>query len=190
MHLSRLSLSVAGGTVLLLAGATAVYAATTGSPIDNSGVIHACYGKESSSGAFPVELQDAGMSCSSKTTSITWNQQGPQGPQGSQGPAGVANLERGYVSFTTNGTPGGTTCSGVDVAGPLTISVAGGIPANDCEISGLPPGSVITVTPLGPLGEADAQPFGAVQADGTVDVNVQASTGTGAFAFMVAIPGP
>jgi hypothetical protein len=74
----------------LLVGGTAAYAATTGSPIDNNGVIHACYGKETTAGSFSVQLQDAGMTCPSKTTAIMWNQQGPQGLQGQQGLQGPA----------------------------------------------------------------------------------------------------
>jgi hypothetical protein len=67
---------------VLLAGGTAAFAATTGSPIGTDGVIHACYGKETAAGSFSVQLQDAGTACPSKTTAITWNQPQTAGPNG------------------------------------------------------------------------------------------------------------
>jgi hypothetical protein len=53
---------------------------------DASGVIHACYTR--SGGA--LRVIDSGQNCSSKETSLTWNQAGQVGPKGDTGPAGPA----------------------------------------------------------------------------------------------------
>jgi hypothetical protein len=80
----------AGAALALAAGSTAAYA-TIATPIDSSGVIHACY-YPATGGSHKVVLQDVGTRCPSGTTAIKWNQTGPPGPQG---PPGVV---KGYVS--------------------------------------------------------------------------------------------
>jgi hypothetical protein len=64
--------------------------ATTGIALasipDSNGVIHGC--RDNKSGDLRVIDTDAGQTCKSSETALTWNQTGPQGPQGDQGPAG------------------------------------------------------------------------------------------------------
>jgi hypothetical protein len=59
---------------------------------DSGGVIHACYKIPVPAHGSPLNVIDseAGGSCASGSTAVTWNQAGPQGPQGPAGPAGPA----------------------------------------------------------------------------------------------------
>jgi hypothetical protein len=139
---TRNILIASGAALVLLAGGTAAFAAATGSPIDSNGAIHACYGKEASDGGFPVVLQDAGVSCPSKTTAIKWNQQGPQGPQGPQGAPGTgatvssespgSNCANGGAKITDGGGNTAYACTGdtgpqgpAGAAGPSTAGPSG-----------------------------------------------------------------
>jgi hypothetical protein len=78
-------------TVLLAVAAGIAYAAIP----DSKGVIHACYSKKSG-GALRV-IRRSGQHCSSKETSLTWNQKGPTGAKGAKGATGLNG---------TNGTKG------------------------------------------------------------------------------------
>lgn len=73
---------VAGATVAGLLGVGVAFAA-----IPSNGVISGCYTK--SGGTLRVIDSTTGT-CSSKETSLNWNQTGPQGPTGPVGPAGSA----------------------------------------------------------------------------------------------------
>lgn len=53
---------------------------------DANGVIHACYTRSGGS----LRIIDAGQNCSSKETSLAWNQAGQQGPKGEAGATGPA----------------------------------------------------------------------------------------------------
>jgi len=57
------------------------------SPVDGSGVVHACY--SASTGAISLNVKGS-CPARGKTTPITWNSQGPQGPKGDTGPQGDA----------------------------------------------------------------------------------------------------
>jgi hypothetical protein len=55
---------------------------------DAGGVIHGCY--KSSDGKLRVIDTEAGHTCGSGETAVSWNQTGPQGPTGATGPEGPA----------------------------------------------------------------------------------------------------
>jgi hypothetical protein len=91
------------GTMLVVGGV----AWAVQSPVDGSGVVHACYNP--STGGMHLNVRG---SCPAKgqTTPITWNatgpqgvpgQQGVQGPAGPPGPAGPGPI---YIADNTNGT--------------------------------------------------------------------------------------
>jgi hypothetical protein len=98
----------AGAALALMAGSAAAYAAIA-TPIDSSGVIHACY-YPATGGSHRIVLQNAGTRCPSGTTAVKWNQKGPagpigqpgppglQGPPGQQGPQGPPGVVTGYAS--------------------------------------------------------------------------------------------
>jgi hypothetical protein len=58
------------------------------------------------------------------------------------------------------------------------------VPANFCEINGLPSGSIVLVSPIGPIGSVGAQNFGFSAS--TLFVNTSGSQGSFSFA---AFPG-
>jgi hypothetical protein len=98
----------AGAAALALAiGGTAAVAAVTAGPIDGAGVIHGCYYPATASGSHKVVLQNAGRTCPSGSTAISWNRlgrtgpQGPPGPQGFQGPPGPPGVSQGYTYVRT-----------------------------------------------------------------------------------------
>ena len=80
------------GTVsafVLLAAAAAAGAAIA-SPIDSSGVIHACYANPTGNAQHAILLENSGTPCPAGMTAISWNQQEPAGPAGAIGPQGPA----------------------------------------------------------------------------------------------------
>ena len=182
---------IASGTALaLLAGGTAAGAVIAGGPI-SSGVIHGCYATKAVNGSHTLVLQDVGTACSAGDTAIKWNQKGPAGPQGptgpagAQGPAGAANVDRGVVSWSGGGAPG-QTCTLTQVAGPdaASLTATGPQVANVCEIDGLQPGSIVTVSGFGGIGMETAGLF--TLTGGSLQVWTSGSTGK--FTF-IAVPG-
>jgi hypothetical protein len=156
MHLSRQALVISGAALALVAGGTAAGAAIASGPVDSSGVVHGCYTVKAVNGSHVFVLQDAGTSCPSGTTAITWNQQGPQGPAGASPDFGTVQvtqqLSPDLASFTD-------TCSVIHTYGPdagsITVSTVNnvpntnpniGIPISGCVISGLPKGFVFLIT--------------------------------------------
>lgn len=167
-----------GAALALVAGGSVAYAATAG-PV-GSGVIHGCYTTNATGGSHALVLQNVGTACPAGDTAIKWNQKGPAGPPG---PAGVANVDRGVVQWSGGGAPGAT-CTLTQVAGPdaASLSTVSGpsVPANFCEINGLPSGSIVLVSPIGEIGTVGAQNFGF--SSGTLYVNTSGSQGSFSFA--------
>ncbi len=96
-------------------------------------------------------------------------------------------MDRGVVQWTGGGSPGAT-CTLVQVAGPDAASLAtvsgASVPANFCELDGLPSGSIVLVSPTGLIGSVGAQADGF--SAGTFFVNTSGSQGGFSFA---AFPG-
>jgi hypothetical protein len=135
---------IVAAAVTLTAGGAAVGATLASSPVDASGVIHGCYSNLDVNGSRAFFLQDAGKSCPSGTTAITWNQAGPQGPAGPAGPAGAVG-PTGPAGAGATGAPG--------PAGPTGPAGAAGAtgPAG-------PAGPVGPTGPAGPPGSAGPGP--------------------------------
>jgi hypothetical protein len=103
---------------------------------DSGGVIHACYKTTDTSKVRLIDT-DAGQTCASNETALSWSQTGPQGPQGiqgetgatgpqgeqgEQGPSGISGYEVVTSSYSVPPTVSGTfyaTC-------PTGKSVLGG----------------------------------------------------------------
>ena len=85
-------LGATAATVAVSAGIA--YAAI---PNSGTGVINGCYGKQT--GILRVIDAQAGKTCLSIETPISWNQQGPTGPQGLKGDKGDQG-ERGPIGLT------------------------------------------------------------------------------------------
>jgi len=85
MRVFRSRLFVAGLAGFVLAGVGGGVAWALQSPVDGSGVIHACYNP--STGAMKLDTKGACPLTGTKTP-ITWNAQGQPGPAGQAGPAG------------------------------------------------------------------------------------------------------
>lgn len=132
---TRTVLLATGATIALTIGGTTAYAAVAGGPVDSGGVVHGCFTNAAIKGSHALVLQDAGTTCPSGTTAVTWNQQGPAGatgavgatgpagpqgpagsdgapgpagatgPQGPPGPAGVANLDALNGTACNEGSP-------------------------------------------------------------------------------------
>ena len=82
---TRTVLLATGATIALTIGGTTAYAAVAGGPVDSGGVVHACFTNAAIKGSHAIVLQDAGTTCPSGTTAVTWNQQGPAGATGAVG---------------------------------------------------------------------------------------------------------
>lgn len=81
---------LAAAAAAALAGATVAAAAYATIP-GSSGAINGCYEKRT--GIVRVIDAEAGKSCLSFETPISWNQRGEKGDPGPQGPAGVAGAD-------------------------------------------------------------------------------------------------
>jgi hypothetical protein len=88
IKISSRAILIGSMSAVLLAGTGVATAAVLASPQDSSGVIHGCYTNAAVKGSHALVLQDAGTSCPTGTTAISWNAQGPAGPAGPTGPAG------------------------------------------------------------------------------------------------------
>jgi hypothetical protein len=155
--LSRRTL-VAGATVLAVTvGAGIAYASIP----STNGVINGCYEKRT--GILRVIDSDAGKTCLSFETPISWNQQGPKGEAGPAGPAGMTGAAgpRGE-----NGTPGQKGVPGDQ--GPAGATGADG-PAGPVGPAG-PKGDAGSRGENGAAGQkgdpGDQGPAGATGADG------------------------
>jgi hypothetical protein len=133
---------VAAAALFVAGGGTAVAAVMSGSPVDNSGVIHGCWSDNAIKGSHVFVLQDAGTTCPKGTTAISWNQAGASGPAGPQGPPGVVGevYRQNSVSFPVGLTPPGietvsVSCPQGDVAtgGGFALSGPMGIGGNATE---------------------------------------------------------
>jgi hypothetical protein len=124
LHLTR-TVVIAGAVTLFLAAGTAVAVAVVAGPVDSSGVIHGCYGQVNAGGTtHNFVLQEAGTSCPSNMTPVSWNVSGPPGPSGPSGLAGPSG-------------PSG-------LAGPSGPSGPAGPPGPSGPAG--PPGPTVTVT--------------------------------------------
>ncbi|MDQ1687241.1 MAG: hypothetical protein QOK42_216 [Frankiaceae bacterium] len=90
---------VAMGAGVAMLGAVALSWAQIPGP---DGVIHSCYTR--SSGA--IRILDSTQTCSSKETSLNWNQSGPVGPTGPKGDAGATGASGTAGTPGAAGTPG------------------------------------------------------------------------------------
>jgi hypothetical protein len=91
---------VVGAVVLVLLSSAVALAAIPSA----EGTIHGC--RDNRSGVLRVIDAEAGQTCTTKETALTWNQQGqpgpigPAGPQGPAGPAGQNGVSGHEVVFT------------------------------------------------------------------------------------------
>jgi hypothetical protein len=144
MRRLRTIVLTSAGALALVAGGTAAGAAIAG-PVDGSGVIHACYTTAAVKGSHAVVLQDAGSSCPSGTTAVSWNQQGPAGAAGQTGatgpagPAGPAGAVGSQGPAGPQGPKGDTGAQGP--AGP-----SGSLAGSACTMPGGQTGTVVVTT--------------------------------------------
>jgi hypothetical protein len=146
MRLFRSRLVAVGVGSVVIAGTVGGVAWALQSPVDGSGVVHACYNASNGN-----VILDVNGSCPKKgeTTPITWNAQGPQGIQGIQGNQGIQGIQGNqgiqgtqgiqgpagpgpiYIADNSNGTGDGT-ISGTDTPDVLTTNVDGFDVTFDC----------------------------------------------------------
>ena len=111
-------------------GGTALAASASSGPVNN-GEITGCYTNAAVNGSHALVLQNAGTTCPSGTSAISWNEQGPTGTTGPAGPTGAT------------GPAGPTGATGP--AGPTgAIGPAG---------SAGPAGAIGPAGPIGPAGQ-------------------------------------
>jgi hypothetical protein len=84
------------------------------SPVDGSGVVHACYNP--SNGNMHLDVKGS-CPTTGQNTPITWSAQGPQGIQGIQGVAGPAGPNATYIAETSHSAPGSPDDQLADVNG-------------------------------------------------------------------------
>ena len=101
---SRRAVVAAGGASLALAAAGVAVAAIP----DASGTLTGCYAK--TGGQLRLIDAQAGATCTSKETAITWNQSGPAGPAGPAGQNGATNVT---TRLKTISIPAGGTADGI-----------------------------------------------------------------------------
>jgi hypothetical protein len=133
---------IVAAAVTLTAGGAAVGATVASSPVDASGVIHGCYSNLDVNGSRALFLQDAGKSCPSGTTAISWNQTGPAGPAG---PAGAVGPTGPAGATGAPGPVGPTGPAGAVGAAGATGPAGPPGPAGPTGPAG-PPGPTVTVT--------------------------------------------
>lgn len=138
---------IAGVTALALtAGASAATAAVMSSgPVDGSGVIHGCWTtKGPLNGSHVFRLEDAGASCPTDTTAISWNMQGPEGPAGPSGPAGPTTAGPGGLDVTVvKNTQGGI---GTEYDSATAVCPASAPYVLSGEAVSIPPAGALTVS--------------------------------------------
>ena len=138
---------IAGVTALALtAGASAATAAVMSSgPVDGSGVIHGCWTtKGPLNGSHVFRLEDAGASCPTGTTAISWNMQGPEGPAGPSGPAGPTTAGPGGLNVTVvKNTQGGI---GTEYDSATAVCPASAPYVLSGEAVSIPPAGALTVS--------------------------------------------
>jgi hypothetical protein len=139
--------------VRVLLAATAILVGTTGVALatipGSNGVINGCFEKRT--GILRVIDAEAGKTCTSFETPISWNQRGQQGLQGSQGPKGDKGdpglTGKDGVSVTSANEPAGAHCayggSAITAANAVTYAcngapgAAGALPALHYVAAGL-----------------------------------------------------
>jgi Collagen triple helix repeat (20 copies) len=157
------------GALALVAGGTAAGAAIAG-PVDGTGVVHACYTNAAAKGSHVVVLQDAGSSCPSGTTAVSWNQQGPAGPAGAAGQAGATGPAGPAGSQGPAGPQGPKGDTGAQgPAGPA--GSAGSVAGSPCTFPGGQSGTIsVTTSAVGAMTLTCSSPAC------THDTGLQAST--------------
>jgi hypothetical protein len=89
-RLGRRGLIVLAAAGLLAGGGGVAFATVAASsPVDGNNVIHGCYTNAAISGSHVFVLQNAGTSCPSGTTAVSWNEQGSPGTPGANGTDGT-----------------------------------------------------------------------------------------------------
>jgi hypothetical protein len=120
---SKILLAVAGVAALLGAGGAVAFASI---PNSNTHVITGCYTTTGTlKGSLRVIDAQAGQTCKSGETRLTWNQAGPIGPAGPQGPTGPGATA---FSQTVSGQFSGllfNTNNGLQVVGDCSSSSVG-----------------------------------------------------------------
>jgi hypothetical protein len=149
----RTGLLAVGATIGLTLGGTAAYAVVAGGPVDSSGVVHGCYSSGAVKGSHFIVLQDAGTTCPTGTTAVTWNQQGQPGPAGAVGPTGPAGPP-GVAGST--GPPGNTGPAGPPgPPGPGSGSFSGEMNIAPHQGADGTAACVMTSGPFGPDASSD-----------------------------------
>jgi hypothetical protein len=129
MRRSRMVLATTGA-LLLTGGGTALGATLAASPQDTSGVIHGCWTtKAIDGGSHTFVLRNAGTTCPSGTTAISWNRVGPRGPQGVSGPQGPTGQTGGTGPTGAKGDTGAQGPAG-SFSDIKTLHVQVTVPAN------------------------------------------------------------
>jgi hypothetical protein len=103
-RLGRRGLVVVAAAGLLVGGGGVAFAAVAASsPIDGNNVIHGCYTNAAINGSHVFVLQNAGTTCPSGTTAISWNGQGTPGTNGTNGVSPTVASFTGSEGSCTNG---------------------------------------------------------------------------------------
>ncbi len=125
--------------------AAALMAAPSAAPAAD--VLYACIGKT----AGLMRLVEAGASCRSGETLVSWNVQGVPGPQGAQGPQGVQGPAGLNGAPGLDGAPGPAGPAGPrGPAGPQTVASALVAADGVTVTAATPPGATFTSSRTGP----------------------------------------
>jgi hypothetical protein len=196
MHLTKRAAVVGGAVVVLLGGGAAVsMAATGGSPVSGSGVISGCYTAPNKNGSSQLTLQNAGTSCPSGESAVSWGEVGPQGPAGPTGPTGATGATGATGPQGPAGVAGptGPTGPGLIVGGSSTSACPeGGVQISDgaadvgdvCNGTNGTDGAKGDTGPQGPTGPAGPGPAyfqnegsdETLPGDSVTDINVPCPT--------------
>lgn len=172
-------------TTATLAAAGAFLATWAAPAAADSGVLAACVGKQ----AGVMRLIDAGGTCRSGESLVTWNIQGPQGAPGAQGVPGVPGAPGSNGAPGPQGPAGAQTLINAVILGDGSILTAAKPPGSTLTVVRDSAGSyVVNVTGLGntcPLPMAMAYGSNAVMAmgggsciAGALDINIYTTTKT------------
>jgi Collagen triple helix repeat (20 copies) len=80
---------IGAAAIIAVSAGSAVAGSVLLSPVDDTGVIHAC----ANNGNGQVRIVGADESCKTNETPLTWNQAGPAGAAGPAGPAGSTGAD-------------------------------------------------------------------------------------------------
>ena len=187
----RMGLLTAGLAVALVVGGGTALAATAG-PVSGTGVITGCYTTAAVNGSHALVLQNAGTSCPSGTSAISWNEQGPAGTSivtSTSAPTGSCTTGTTDILINNTAANNGEVydCtasawadSGNSIRGPTGSTGPQG-PAGSTGPQG-PTGSTGPQGPAGATGltgpTGPAGPTGATGAQGPAGASVVTSAGT------------